>query len=266
MLGARNKLKYLGLAIIALLIVSCEIPFQFSLYDADTSDSNVNEKNIARILSYKDDNDTLTIAAFADSHNYYDELRKTVRCINSAKNVDFVIVGGDVTETGLLNQYETYLNEMSKLKIPYITVIGNHDFLSNGCKIYQKLFGPVNFYFDYNGYRIVGFNDNVWENGNKAPEFDWLDEVLSEGKCKSIVVAHIQPWTDAQLGEKYSTIYENVIESNDVIISIGGHSHGFAHTVKNDIHYLISGSVTTGGVSIIKIFNQGKIKIERIKF
>ncbi len=266
MLESKTMLKSFGIAIISFLLASCENPFQFSLYDADTSDSNVNEKNIERIISSKDVNDTLTIAAFADSHNYYEELRKTVKCINSLKNVDFVIVGGDVTETGLLNQYETYLNEISKLNIPFITVVGNHDFLSNGSKIYQKLFGPVNFYFDYCGYRIVGFNDNVWENGNKAPEFDWLDEVLSEGKCKSVVVAHIQPWTDAQLGEKYSTIYENVIEANNVIISIGGHSHGFAHTVKNDIHYLISGSVTTGGVSIIKIFNQGEIKIERINF
>lgn len=265
MLESKTMLKSFGIAIISFLLASCENPFQFSLYDADTSDSNVNEKNIERIISSKDVNDTLTIAAFADSHNYYEELRKAVNLINTRNDVDFVIVAGDVTETGLLNQYESYLREIKKLTQPVITIIGNHDFLSNGSIIYKKLFGPENFFFDYENYRFVGFNDNVWENNNTAPNFEWLNKVLANQNSNPIVIAHIQPWTDEQLGETYSQEYEKIIETNKVILSIGGHCHGFSHTIKNNIHYLIAGSVSTGGISLIKICNAG-VKIERVNF
>jgi len=262
----RNKISSILLAsFLIVIITACENPFQFSMYDANTSDSGINQKNIDRITNYKDKNDTLTIATFADSHNYYEDLRKAISLINSMQKIDFVIVAGDITETGLFQQYETYLKEISKLKIPYITVIGNHDYLSNGSTIYKKMFGPINFFFEYSGYRFVGFNDNVWENSNTPPDFEWLNQVLHNGSRKSILVAHIQPWTDDQLGEKYSLAYEASAKAGNVILSIGGHSHGFLHSIKDNIHYLIAGSVTTGGISIVNIYND-EVSIERINF
>jgi predicted phosphodiesterase len=243
--------------------VSCDDLIQYSLYDADTSYSDINARNIASLERTPPADDTLTIASFADAHNYYDDLRRAVKTINARNDIDVVIVGGDVTETGLMDQYESYMTEMKTLRVPFVTVIGNHDFLSNGAVIYRKMFGPVNFSFEYAGCRFIGFNDVVWENDNKAPDFDWLEGALAQGPEPSIVVAHIQPWTDAQLGDAYSGRFERILDSNRVILSIGGHCHAFADRSAKGIHYIIAGSVTTGGVTIVRIHDGAVIAVER---
>lgn len=44
-------------------------------------------------------------------------------------------------------EYEWTVNILSKLDIPYVGLIGNHDVIGNGDQVFNKLFGEENFSF-----------------------------------------------------------------------------------------------------------------------
>jgi predicted phosphodiesterase len=246
---------------------ACESMFEFSPYDAKVSTTDVNNKNIQSMQDTHTFDDTVHIAIFSDSHSYYDNLRDAVSFINNLPNIDFVAVIGDVTEAGLARQYEWYLSEMSNLKMPFITVIGNHDYLSNGSTVYRKLFGPTNFLFVYAGYRFVGFDDVVWENNNNSPDFPWLSSAVQapDTNARAVILSHIPPSSCNELGENDSKIFEIIAETNHVILSVSGHSHEYRDHTKNDVIYLSTESVCSRGITLVHLYNE-HVRIERINY
>ena len=62
---------------------------------------------------------------------------------------------------------------MKNLNKPYLTVIGNHDYLSNGEVIYKQMFGDYNYSFEFNKNKFILFDDIIIESNNN-PDFNWL--------------------------------------------------------------------------------------------
>ncbi len=148
------KTIYNGMIVLVLLVLcSCSKLTQYSPYDANTEHSNVNSQNIAKILSKQQPGDSLVFIAISDTHTDYSDLRAAVTTINEMEGISFVLVCGDITDWGLFNEFDDYYHLISRLNIPFITQIGNHDYLSNGKLIFNKMFGPTNFYFDIGNYR-----------------------------------------------------------------------------------------------------------------
>ena len=57
-------------------------------------------------------------------------LRKTVRAINAyadSLHIKFVVVTGDITDSGERSEFLKFKEIMDELKVPYIPLIGNHD-------------------------------------------------------------------------------------------------------------------------------------------
>jgi 3',5'-cyclic-AMP phosphodiesterase len=234
-------------------LVSCDEMTDFSPYDANTSYRNLNATNILKNENVTQIADSLTFIAISDSHSSYSDLRAVVNSINKMERVSFVVVCGDVTNLGLCKEYEDYYNIIRKLNIPFITLIGNHDYLSNGKLIYNKMFGPTNFYFETGNYRMIMFDDIVWENGNYEPDFNWLQEALNTPTA-NILFMHIPLW-DAQLENGFGDKLKAIIENNDVIISISGHEHGYKTKSLNNKQYLVLpdlGSRTMAKISLVK--------------
>ena len=44
-------------------------------------------------------------------------------------------------------EYEWTVNILSKLDIPYVGLIGNHDVIGNGDQVFNKLFGEEKLFF-----------------------------------------------------------------------------------------------------------------------
>ena len=251
------KTIYNGMIVLVLLVLcSCSKLTQYSPYDANTEHSNVNSQNIAKILSKQQPGDSLVFIAISDTHTDYSDLRAAVTTINEMEGISFVLVCGDITDWGLFNEFDDYYHLISRLNIPFITQIGNHDYLSNGKLIFNKMFGPTNFYFDIGNYRMVVFDNVVWENGNQEPNFDWFQQTLNvpEGMT-SIACYHIHPW-DPQLDNGYADKMKGIIENNPVILSIFGHGHDYREEVMNNRRYLMVPDITMRNMAKITLANK----------
>jgi Icc-related predicted phosphoesterase len=206
----------------------------------------------------------LTFALFSDPHYFYDELASAVKSINEHKNISFVAIDGDITHLGLAKEYEYFWRQVKKLHYPYVTIIGNHDHLSNGKKVFEKMFGPVNYSFKLGEYKFITFNSVVWENGNTSPDFDWLNNEISTSDEKCVVFSHIPPWTD-QFTKEYTDKYYSIMATPKVIASIHGHQHHYEDTIINAKRYFVTEAVFEHEYYIIHLIGN-KMDVERINF
>jgi predicted phosphodiesterase len=196
-------------------------------------------------------NDTLIFAVLSDTHSYYDQLQKAVASINTNENVQFVICCGDITDAGLSDEFNLYYSIINDLNKPIITVIGNHDYLSNGARVYAEMFGPNNFSFYCGNYRFLLFSDIVWENDNKSPDFFWLKkELTNDSVVKTVIVAHLPPWA-GELSGNYESVYQGIVSQSNTILALHGHDHSYKikevagipsvviNTVKKKVYYIV---------------------------
>lgn len=133
-------------------------------------------------------NADLRFAWLSDTHigspNSEDDLRASVRDINSLDGLSFVIVSGDVTEFGSHAQFVTAKALLDQLRIPCHVVPGNHDckWSESGATEFEKIWGADRFVFDAGGYRFIGLHQGPvmkMGDGHFAPQdLRWLDATL----------------------------------------------------------------------------------------
>ncbi|MRT94399.1 metallophosphoesterase [Ancylomarina sp. 16SWW S1-10-2] len=251
------------------LLSACNVSFEYSPYDVvvEKKYQDLTAKNLAKLKELEDGKTSFKIAFISDSHNSYDDFEDQIEDINSRDDIDFVIHGGDLTLSALSKEF-TWFNEIiSKLKVPFLTVIGNHDYLSSGESIYQKSFGPTSYVFTFRGCKFVMFDNIIWENGNNDPDFDWFEEnLINDGDYNHVIpVSHIPPWGD-QMNYGNELAFNNIMEDKDIKLSIHGHTHTYYYGKKyGQIDYLIVGDTPDRNYAVISI-DEANYDIERIDF
>jgi Predicted phosphohydrolases len=219
---------FLFIAFLSSFFTSCTNLFSYSPFDADLKTQHLNAKSIATLQSASvAENDTVWFAVISDPHNNYDDLKDAITSINRMEGVRFVVCCGDITNWGTADEFRWYKEIIEKSVHPVITMIGNHDYLSNGHLVFQRMFGDTNFSFSYGGYNFVFFDDVVWEDNNSMPDFDWLQNSLSTAKT-NVLFAHIPAWSD-QMAGVFEQRMDSILSSNRVVGAIYGHDHGFQY-------------------------------------
>lgn len=253
------------LCLIVLLagLSSCDDLFEYSPYDVNASVSDVNENNIHKIRIQHPE-DTIWFVALSDIHNWYGDLYDAVNKINSENKVSFVVVCGDISDGGLVKEFNCYYSIMKDLKAPFITVIGNHDYLSNGAVIYRKMFGALNFSFDLGQYRFICFDDISLEDANSFPDFEWLNTHLSDtSRTIQMVFSHVPPWT-YPLNLDTSDLKQVITKKPLHCLVFHGHAHSF-NCVKIHATHIVAGSVKDRTFSLIGVHDSAFV-IKRIAF
>lgn len=116
---------------------------------------NINAENLRRIISNPGD-DTIRFVLSGDSQNAYDDLSTFVNKVNATPGIDFVILNGDISDFGLLQEFKWIESYYSNLTVPYIAVIGNHDHAANGVDIYKRMYSEdLDFSFIYKEVKFV---------------------------------------------------------------------------------------------------------------
>jgi 3',5'-cyclic AMP phosphodiesterase CpdA len=148
-----------------------------------------------------------------------DTLRAGIKEINEL-SPDVVLVCGDLTENGLISEFETAVKELKKLKAEKIIYVsGNHDYRSTGYLLFKEFF-PFS--------QVTEVNDAVILVLSSArPDRDdgevghrqnlWLEKTLEKYKDKVKIVAlhhHIIPVPDT--GADQITI----VDAGDVLRSL----------------------------------------------
>ena len=130
------------------LFSACQSIFDVHPYDMNLhGEHDINAAQIGRIRQLYNTRDTLRIAFISDTHQWYTQTKAEIADINSRSNIDFVVHCGDMTDTGTTNEFRMFRNILRELKVPYVVVLGNHDFLGTGDQTYEWMFGPRNFSF-----------------------------------------------------------------------------------------------------------------------
>ncbi len=189
------------LVFIVILFASCEDVFQVHPYDVRFSgETNINAHHIKEIEQRFRDRQTLRIAIIGDTHCWYSETEDEIADINS-KNIDFVIHLGDLTNTGTTKEYEWARSTLDKLQMPYVALIGNHDFLGTGDNCYDAMFGRKDFSFIAARIKFVCLNTNATEYDyiSAVPNFDFMErEIVADTALfdRTVILMHAPPFND----------------------------------------------------------------------
>lgn len=254
-------------------LVACEDLFDFSPYAIDFSDENrnVNQRNIEKLHAHENDDDTILIAFTGDTHRFYDDFDGFVNHVNKSYSVDFVIHVGDIADFGLPKQYLWGNSFLLKLNVPYFVVIGNHDLVANGSKVYQEMFGTLNYSFIYDSLKFVFINTNSREfkfNGD-VPDNNWLDNQLRSNTdfTKAVVIFHVPPIDgdfDNSLEEDF---HKSLAHYDNVLFTVHGHLHGHKiyYPYADSITYVNVFGVENKKYNLIKI-TDNRLDVETVEF
>jgi Icc protein len=256
--------KFIGLLFLLALFGSCDNPFSFSPFEARVPAElrNTTEKNLRMIEKIDNSQDTIySVALLSDSHYHFDNLRDAVKDINARNDIAFIIVTGDISENGLQKEFELFHRIMAGSNRPYLTVIGNHDYLSNGAEVYRQIFGPFNYSFTFRRVKFVMWDNVVWES-NKYPDWEWLTNSLSEPAGEEergtlyhhiIPFSHLPPF-DGQLLTEAEDFHE-LLRTNKITLSVHGHKHEYSDNelYGDGIRYVTIGSPQKRGYAILTI-------------
>ncbi len=219
------------------------------------AEKQLNVKNLA-LLHSQPARDSFQFVVVGDSQRFYDELQGFVSTINRLPAVSFVVINGDISDFGLNREFKWISRELSKLEVPFITVIGNHDMLSNGRLIYKEMFGAENFSFQHHGYKFIALNSNSREVGfnGTIPDISWLQSELATATAKVFVFAHVSPFSP-DFDPKLTNPYTVALASGSVLFSIHGHDHNFLLTQPSgqQVQYVVAPSVKKKSFALFKV-------------
>lgn len=188
---------------LCLLLPACDL-IDYHPYDGrlTVSERNINGLNIPLIEAATKEKDTIRFVLMGDTQRSYDETNDFVKHVNTKKDsIDFIIHGGDYTEFGVTKEFEWAVDILAKLDIPYVGLIGNHDVLGNGDKVYEELFGAENFSFIARDVKFVCLNTNAFEYdySHPVPDFGFLKSELEDSTrqySRTVVAMHARPGSD----------------------------------------------------------------------
>ncbi len=257
--------------IIFSLFPGCENIIEYSPYQSGTGDlpEKINEKVIEQLEASGDKNfQSFRVAIIGDSHTYYDDFKKQIDALNKMDSLDFVIHNGDITLSGIYREFVWFDQISSLLRHPMLTVIGNHDFLSNGNLVFQNMFGSFNFTLDYKNCRFVFFDDIIWEKNMEDPDFQWMHQSLEVDETVShiFLIAHIPPWSASfSIGNRF--LFYRILEEQKVTLSIHGHTHSYFYGKRDEctVPFLISGDATDREIVVLDI-REDTVMVNRNSF
>lgn len=259
--------KSRSLLILGLLFIAVSCKFNVSPYTSDAPKLTLNDLNLRTIKALEAETPgDFKVAFISDTHNYYKELRKQISVINSSSYA-FVIVAGDITNLGLIEEFHEARKYLNTFKVPYFVAVGNHDLISNGRKIFKRLFGSENFHFVFHDVHFIIFNNNNWESPGLVPDMEWVEQVLSESdpSHKRVMIAHVSPEDADRFTPKEIGKWEDLMVRYNVDYFLNGHDHNpyeksFGNGVKITIgapskrsFYELSITSGAGGISHQKI-------------
>jgi 3',5'-cyclic AMP phosphodiesterase CpdA len=237
------------------------------------ADRHLTTQNLARLMSQpKAASDTLRFVFVGDCQRFYDEAEDFVTSVNRQRNIDFVVIAGDISDFGLVREMRWMHHRLQKLKVPYLTVIGNHDELGNGRAVYENVFGPLNYSFVYGGTKFICLDTNGREYGfqGQVPDLGWLGRQLADtaGSRRSIVLCHVPP-TDSDFDPALTTPYARTIHSSSqLVFHLAGHIHRFTNEkpFQDGVPYLTAYNFKKRRYNILSVWGRRQFRLETVAY
>lgn len=222
---------------LALVGQACE-EFEYSPYEIRLAEDekNINGRNIAQIekLNISPD-DTLRFILTADLQGFYAENEIMAKSIRQRNDIDFVLVGGDLTDFGLAKELKLIHQDFKTIGVPYVAVIGNHDAVNNGQQAFQAMYGDFDTSFTVGNSKFIMLNTNYIEFQKQVPDLDWLEKELKAAAAfeNIFVLSHIPP-QNYEFGPEKTDRYYQLMSQYGARFSLHGHNHSFKEYFPHD--------------------------------
>lgn len=194
--------RLLDLAIcllILFMLTGCDM-LDYHPYDVRISgETKLTKKNVALIEQQCAGKDTIRFAQISDTQRWYDETEALVKAINQLDQVDFVVHTGDQADFGLAKEFEWMRSIFSRLKVPYVCAIGNHDCIGSGESSYSLMYGSDNFSINASFLHLVVLNTNAYEYdySKDIPNFTFMKNDLAslpDSISTTVAAMHVGPF------------------------------------------------------------------------
>ena len=233
------RLRLLFLLILGTLFISCDEVFDVHPYDVNfKGETGINLKQIDVIEKRFKDRDKLTVAFISDTHGWYSHICDEIDNLNNRDDIDFVIHCGDLTDSGLAMEYKRARDLLGRLQVPYVALIGNHDFLGTGAQSYEVMFGDMDFSFIAGRIKFVCLNTNATEYDFMAavPNFDYMEAEFTsdlESFDRTVIVMHAPPYSD-QFNNNVCKAFRRYLDYfPGLMCCVYGHNH---HVEQGEIY------------------------------
>lgn len=160
------------------------------------------------------------------------DLQRSIAEINQQPDIEFVVVTGDLTESGDLASIQAIKNALDQLHVPFYAASGNHEttWSESGVMDFSRVFGDSRFAFSHNDMFFIGFNSGPvirMADGHVAPQdIAWLkhnlDSVSQAGDAPIFVFTHY-PLRNGDVDNWYEVT--DVLRQHNVQCIMGGHYH-----------------------------------------
>ncbi len=227
------------------LLVGC---FHATAFDNEPQETDITRGELRQLEKLAEPPDRWTFLAFGDTHDEYDNLEKSIEFMNQSE-ARLALIAGDMTDRGLLQEFEWSGGLYRKLEMPFFTAIGNHDELSDGPEIYRKMYGPTDYSFQYGGLKFVLFDSNYLERPS-APNRDWLTAQVEDiGDARGVVlVTHLPVLEkDSREGGDIHVFYDELLQNSNVKLVVDSHGTEQKLQVAHGVPVLQCGTFQTVG-------------------
>ncbi|AWK04865.1 hypothetical protein HYN56_11755 [Flavobacterium crocinum] len=157
-------------------------------------------------------------------------LQNIVKEINNS-DFEFAIVTGDLTNRGADDELKQVHSILSKLKIPYYVISGNHEtnWSESAGLTYKKIFGEDRFVFSKGDYVFIGFPCGPYmkmgDGFVKHEDVLWLDKTLKENlKNSNKKVLNFAHYPLDNSVSNYKEVL-SVLEKYPTVATFCGHGH-----------------------------------------
>lgn len=245
--------------LIIYLVISCG-KFTISPYSIKIADQHLNKNGLDAIaLREASFSNSFKVALISDSHDYYSELDELIDYINLKKSeYAFVIITGDITNIGLLSEFEMAVKLYKKLEIPFVMAVGNHDLLTNGKILFEKFFGIDTFAFNFKQTRFNIINNNNWELASSRDNKQWItDDITANPKTHHIVLSHVSMEDVARFSQAKIDAWKQAGINLGIKYFINGHDHNRGVNDFGNAKRITVGSPSNNGFAELIITDGG---------
>jgi predicted phosphodiesterase len=193
---------------------------------------------------------TLTFAVLGDNRSNPAVFERVLKDMAGDPNLAFAIDVGDMVEQGTLAQFHDFFKQIrSAVRLPFLTVAGNHDLEKNqDLTLYREIFGPDYYAFQLKDHYFIVLNNNL-HTGMGEAQMAWLKRELSKSQAYKtrLVFLHI-PLFDPRGGEKHHCLPEAagrqlaaLFRQYRVSHIFAGHIHSYFSGHWDGVPYTITG-------------------------
>ncbi|HWV99264.1 MAG TPA: PQQ-binding-like beta-propeller repeat protein [Candidatus Acidoferrum sp.] len=159
-----------------------------------------------------------------------EDLRATVRDLNTLTGLSFVVISGDITEYGSREQLQLAKEILDGLKVPYHLIPGNHDtkWSESGAADFPPLWKEDRFVFDQGPFRFFGIHEGPimkMGDGHWSPQdVRWLDRTLTKLRSKDQPVVFVTHYPiDDSIANWYLVL--DLLKKYNTQVVLCGHGH-----------------------------------------